>query len=56
MEVRILFKENILKINFWFFLLGFANYLSTFAERLELGEYVPDVNDQTKARGLVLKK
>ncbi len=38
------------------FLLGFANYLSTFAERLELGEYEPDVNDPYKARGLVLKK
>ena len=36
--------------------LGFANYLSTFAERLELGEYVPNVNDQQKARGLVLKQ
>jgi hypothetical protein len=38
------------------FLLGFANYLSTFAERLELGEYEPDVNDPHKSRGLVLKK
>ncbi|CAF3367895.1 unnamed protein product [Rotaria sp. Silwood1] len=35
---------------------SFANYLSTFAERLELGEYIPDANDQGKARGLILKK
>ncbi|CAF1011892.1 unnamed protein product [Adineta ricciae] len=34
---------------------SFANYLSTFAERLELGEYRPDDNDINKAHGLVLK-
>ncbi|UJR27437.1 hypothetical protein I4U23_008726 [Adineta vaga] len=34
---------------------SFANYLSTFAERLELGEYKCDNHDPTKARGLVLK-
>jgi hypothetical protein len=45
-----------MKISMKFVHLGFANYLSTFAERLELGEYIPDVNDQQKARGLVLKK
>jgi hypothetical protein len=38
-----------------FLRLGFANYLSTFAERLELGEYISNVNDEQKARGLVLK-
>jgi hypothetical protein len=52
MEVRFLFLKFELKRNF----VGFANYLSTFAERLELGEYIPDVNDQQKARGLVLKQ
>ncbi|CAF0920449.1 unnamed protein product [Adineta steineri] len=34
---------------------SFENYLSTFAERLELGEYNPDSNDPDKAHGLVLK-
>ncbi|CAF1464064.1 unnamed protein product, partial [Rotaria sp. Silwood1] len=32
------------------------DYLSTFAERLELGEYIPGVNDQEKTRDLILKK
>jgi len=34
---------------------GFANYLSTFAERLENGEYIPNVTDPQQARGLILK-
>ncbi|CAF2072352.1 unnamed protein product [Rotaria magnacalcarata] len=35
---------------------SFANYLSTFAERLESGEYITDANDQQTARGLILRK
>lgn len=39
----------------FFIVIGFANYLSTFAERLELEEYTTDVDDGQKALGLVLK-
>ncbi|CAF0865870.1 unnamed protein product [Rotaria sordida] len=35
---------------------SFANYLSTFAERLELGEYILDADNPDKACGLILKK
>ena len=53
MEVR--FSYFSLNKNVFGFI-GFENYLSTFAERLELGEYVPENDDQQKACGLVLKK
>ncbi|CAF5001906.1 unnamed protein product, partial [Rotaria socialis] len=35
---------------------SFENYLSTFAERLEFGEYITDANDQQNTCGLALRK
>jgi hypothetical protein len=37
------------------FYLGFANYLSTFAENLELGQYIINTKDPQKACGLANK-